>query len=112
MCAAAAELEHSCGPGLPRTLVPVGMNARIVVGEGPAALEAVRAYREAGPGGDVVLVSADEHLPYNRPPLSKDFVRGESEEEALPLEERGFITTTTLRSGSVPGHRRSTLAAG
>jgi NADPH-dependent 2,4-dienoyl-CoA reductase/sulfur reductase-like enzyme len=75
MCAAAAELEHSCGPGLPRTLVPVGMNARIVVGEGPAALEAVRAYREAGPGGDVVLVSADEHLPYNRPPLSKDFLR-------------------------------------
>jgi NADPH-dependent 2,4-dienoyl-CoA reductase/sulfur reductase-like enzyme len=47
----------------------------VVVGGGPAALEAVRAYREAGAGGDVVLVSADEHLPYNRPPLSKDFLR-------------------------------------
>lgn len=35
-------------------------------------------------------MSADEHLPYSRPPLSKDFLRGESEEEALPLEERGF----------------------
>ena len=62
----------------------------VVVGGGPAALGAVRAYREAGAGGDVVLVSADEPLPYNRPPLSKDFLRGESEEEALPLEERGF----------------------
>ena len=45
---------------------------------------------EGGAGGDVVLVSADEHLPYNRPPLSKDFLRGESEEDALPLEDGGF----------------------
>jgi NADPH-dependent 2,4-dienoyl-CoA reductase/sulfur reductase-like enzyme len=62
----------------------------VVVGGGPAALEAVRAYREGGADGDVVLVSADEHLPYNRPPLSKDFLRGESEEDALPLEDGGF----------------------
>ena len=62
----------------------------VVVGGGPAALEAARAYREAGAGGQVVLVSADEHPPYNRPPLSKDFLRGESEEDALPLEDAGF----------------------
>ena len=62
----------------------------VVVGGGPAALEAVRAYREGGAGGDVVLVSADEYLPYNRPPLSKDFLRGESEEDALPLEDGSF----------------------
>ena len=62
----------------------------VVVGGGPAALAAVRAYREAGSGGDVVLVSADEHLPYNRPPLSKDFLRGESEEDDLPLEDEDF----------------------
>jgi NADPH-dependent 2,4-dienoyl-CoA reductase/sulfur reductase-like enzyme len=37
-----------------------------------------------------VLVSGDEHLPYNRPPLSKDFLRGESEEDELPLEDQGF----------------------
>jgi len=62
----------------------------IVVGGGPAALEAARAYREAGAGGEVVLVSADDFLPYNRPPLSKDFLRGESEEDVLPLEDGGF----------------------
>ncbi len=62
----------------------------VVVGGGPAALEAARAYREAGGGGQLVLVSADEHLPYDRPPLSKDFLRGESEEDALPLEDVGF----------------------
>jgi 3-phenylpropionate/trans-cinnamate dioxygenase ferredoxin reductase subunit len=62
----------------------------VVVGGGPAALEAARAYRQAGAGGDVVLVSADEYLPYNRPPLSKDFLRGESEEDAFLLEDAGF----------------------
>ncbi len=61
-----------------------------MVGGGPAALEAARAYREEGAGGEVVLVSADEHLPYDRPPLSKDFLRGESEEDALPIEDEGF----------------------
>jgi 3-phenylpropionate/trans-cinnamate dioxygenase ferredoxin reductase component len=70
--------------------VPVSAERLVVVGGGPAALEAVRAYREAGAGGDVVLVSADEYLPYNRPPLSKDFLRGESEEDALPLEDGDF----------------------
>jgi NADPH-dependent 2,4-dienoyl-CoA reductase/sulfur reductase-like enzyme len=62
----------------------------VVVGGGPAALEAARAYRQEGADGEVVLVSGDEHLPYNRPPLSKDFLRGESEEDALPLEDEDF----------------------
>ena len=53
-------------------------------------MEAVRAYREEGADGEVVLVSSDEYLPYNRPPLSKDFLRGESEENVLPLEDGGF----------------------
>ena len=69
---------------------PVTAERLVVVGGGPAALEAVRAYREEGADGEVVLVSADEYLPYNRPPLSKDFLRGESEEDALPLEDGGF----------------------
>jgi 3-phenylpropionate/trans-cinnamate dioxygenase ferredoxin reductase component len=62
----------------------------VVVGGGPAALEAARAYRQAGADGEVVLVSADEHVPYNRPPLSKDFLRGESAEDDLPLEDGDF----------------------
>jgi 3-phenylpropionate/trans-cinnamate dioxygenase ferredoxin reductase subunit len=62
----------------------------VVIGGGPAALEAARSYREAGADGEVVLVSDDEYLPYNRPPLSKDFLRGESQEDALPLEDGDF----------------------
>ena len=62
----------------------------IVVGGGPAGLEAARAYRQAGADGEVTLLSADEHLPYNRPPLSKDFLRGKAEEDSLPLEDHDF----------------------
>ncbi|MEP7091207.1 MAG: FAD-dependent oxidoreductase [Nocardioidaceae bacterium] len=62
----------------------------VVVGGGPAGLSAARAYREGGGRGRVLMVSADRHPPYNRPPLSKDFLRGESEASALPLEDPSF----------------------
>jgi 3-phenylpropionate/trans-cinnamate dioxygenase ferredoxin reductase component len=62
----------------------------VVVGGGPAALETVRAFREAGGAGPVSVVSVDVHPPYNRPPLTKDYLRGESKADDLPLEDDGF----------------------
>jgi 3-phenylpropionate/trans-cinnamate dioxygenase ferredoxin reductase subunit len=62
----------------------------VVVGSGPAGLEAVRGYRDAGGDGEVVVLSAEEHLPYNQPPLSKEFLRGEANEDDLPLEDEDF----------------------
>ena len=60
--------------------------ARIIVGGGAAGHAALKAFRAAGSAGRVVMVSEDTAAPYNRPPLSKDFLRGESTEDALPLE--------------------------
>ena len=51
----------------------------LVIGGGPAALAAATAYRDHGGQGSVVVASADDAAPYARPPLSKDFLRGESE---------------------------------
>jgi 3-phenylpropionate/trans-cinnamate dioxygenase ferredoxin reductase subunit len=51
----------------------------LVVGGGPAALAAATGYRDHGGDGAVVLVSDDTAAPYFRPPLSKDYLRGESE---------------------------------
>ena len=51
----------------------------VIVGGGPAALSTARSYREAGGGASVELVCAEPHLPYNRPPLTKEFLRGELE---------------------------------
>lgn len=57
----------------------------VVVGGGPAAHAAALAFRDAGGTGSVVLLSADTAAPYNRPPLSKDYLRGESDAASLPL---------------------------
>jgi NADPH-dependent 2,4-dienoyl-CoA reductase/sulfur reductase-like enzyme len=46
----------------------------VVVGASLAGLRAVEAARRAGFTGAVTLVGAEEHLPYDRPPLSKGFL--------------------------------------
>lgn len=57
----------------------------LVIGSGPAGVSAVRGYRDAGGTGAVLLVSSDEHPPYERPPLSKDVLAGESAPEPQPI---------------------------
>ena len=64
--------------------------ALLVIGGGPAGHAAAAAFREVGGSGRVVLVSAEAVRPYFRPPLSKDYLRGESGEEELPLEDEQF----------------------
>lgn len=43
----------------------------VVIGAGLAGGRTCVALREAGFGGKIVLIGAEEHLPYDRPPLSK-----------------------------------------
>jgi NADPH-dependent 2,4-dienoyl-CoA reductase/sulfur reductase-like enzyme len=49
----------------------------VVVGASLAGLRAVEAVRGDGFEGSVTLVGAEEHLPYDRPPLSKDHLAGD-----------------------------------
>lgn len=62
----------------------------LVIGGGPAAYAAVRGYRDAGGDGPVTVVSAEQVPPYHRPPLSKEYLRGEAGADELPLAEAGF----------------------
>jgi len=64
---------------------PVMTAALLIVGGGPAAHHAALAYREHGGAGPVLLVSDDDTPPYFRPPLSKELLRGETEESELLL---------------------------
>lgn len=59
----------------------------VVVGGGPAGHSAARAYRAAGGEDEVVLITDDDRPPYSRPPLTKDFLRGESSEDELPMDD-------------------------
>jgi NADPH-dependent 2,4-dienoyl-CoA reductase/sulfur reductase-like enzyme len=57
----------------------------VVVGASLAGLRAAEALRERGFTGEVTLVGAEPHLPYNRPPLSKQLLAGEVDVESTAL---------------------------
>jgi 3-phenylpropionate/trans-cinnamate dioxygenase ferredoxin reductase subunit len=78
----------------------------VVVGGGPAAHAAVGAYREAGGRGPVTILAAEPELPYERPPLTKEFLRGELAREELALEPAGWYREREIeivRSTDVTG---------
>lgn len=64
----------------------------LVLGGGPAGFSAARAYRAAGGLGPVAIVSDEQRMPYNRPPLTKELLRGEATEDTLPLEEETWLS--------------------
>ncbi len=55
----------------------------LLVGGGLAANEALKQIKKLDPAGSVTLVSDEPVLPYDRPPLSKDFLRGDKPREKL-----------------------------
>lgn len=65
--------------------------ALLVIGGGPTGLSAARAYRDAGGDGSVAIVADEGRMPYMRPPLTKDLLRGESAEADLPLEDELWL---------------------
>lgn len=62
----------------------------VIVGAGLAGATAVTELREKGYGGGIVLIGAETHLPYERPPLSKGFLMGEQEFEETLVHDRGW----------------------
>ena len=105
---AADRAAADVGPDHP-SRVPLGMSARVpgagvgasgengrsgagsvvIVGAGHAGVETADALRRAGWDGPITLVDAAEHLPYQRPPLSKDYV-GDVDPAPLPLRAEAF----------------------
>jgi 3-phenylpropionate/trans-cinnamate dioxygenase ferredoxin reductase subunit len=63
----------------------------LAIGGGPAGLSAARAYRDAGADGAVAIVADEGRMPYRRPPLTKELLRGESAEADLPLEDESWL---------------------
>ena len=54
-------------------------NPFVIVGAGLAAAKAVEALRDSGYDGQVIVYGEEQHLPYERPPLSKDYLLGNAE---------------------------------
>jgi NADPH-dependent 2,4-dienoyl-CoA reductase/sulfur reductase-like enzyme len=90
----------------------------LVLGGGPAGLSAARGYRSAGGEGEVAIVTDEHRMPYQRPPLTKELLRGESTEAELPIEPEQWLTDAdvALVSGRAvrldAGARAVTLTGG
>ena len=72
----------------------------VVVGSGPAGVSAASAYQQAGGAGPVLLVSADPHPPYERPPLSKQSLHAPTEPELTPLAQADALDGVEVRLGT------------
>ncbi|MFW6773881.1 NAD(P)/FAD-dependent oxidoreductase [Nocardioides sp. CPCC 205120] len=60
----------------------------VVVGAGLAALRTCERLRAAGHHGPLVVLGEEAHPPYNRPPLSKEVLRGTADLDRLPFRQR------------------------
>ena len=63
----------------------------VIAGAGHAGVQAAASLREDGFDGEIVLLSDEQDLPYQRPPLSKAFLKGEMDIHGLPLRAEAFF---------------------
>lgn len=92
--------------------------ALLVLGGGPAGFSAAGSYREAGGRGPIAIVTDERRMPYHRPPLTKELLRGESSEDELPLAGEQWLAEhrVSLVSGRAvsidPAARTAALSGG
>ena len=64
-----------------------------IVGAGQAAAQAIYQLKQNEYPGEIILIGDEEQLPYQRPPLSKNFLAGEITEERLQLRPKEFYVS-------------------
>jgi NADPH-dependent 2,4-dienoyl-CoA reductase/sulfur reductase-like enzyme len=79
------------------------MKPVVIVGAGHAGVAAAAALREEKYSGPIVLVSDESHPPYQRPPLSKAYLKGSLSRESLVL--RGLAFYGNQRIDTILGDR-------
>ena len=74
----------------------------VIVGGGLAGAKAAQALRDEGFDGRVVLIGEEDVAPYERPPLSKDYLRGDAGRDAIWALEEGWYEANDveLRTGT------------
>ena len=67
------------------------MTGLVVIGASYAGIQSALAAREAGYAEDIIVICDETWLPYQRPPLSKDFLLGGTTEDKLVLRNETFF---------------------
>lgn len=87
----------------------------VIVGTGHGGVQTADAVRRLGWQGDVSLIGAESHLPYQRPPLSKSFLSGHSDPAELAFhpaehyEARHIALRLAQRVSTIDRERRVML---
>ena len=62
----------------------------VIVGAGHAGFQVAASLRQSGFAGPVVVINDEAHLPYQRPPLSKAYIKGTAGPESLFFRPEKF----------------------
>lgn len=85
----------------------------LVIGGGQAAAQAIASARQWGFAGKIRLIGEEDALPYQRPPLSKAYLKGEMDEERLYFKsadwyaEQDVETSLGVRAEAIDRETRS-----
>ncbi|MGZ4574814.1 MAG: NAD(P)/FAD-dependent oxidoreductase [Mycobacteriaceae bacterium] len=95
------------------------MGTFVIVGAGLAGAKAAEALREQGFDGRLVLLGDEPDAPYERPPLSKDYLQGKVARDSLFVHTPDWYTRndvelrlSTTATGIAPDSKHITLADG
>ncbi|MGN6751707.1 MAG: NAD(P)/FAD-dependent oxidoreductase [Intrasporangium sp.] len=96
-----------------------GQTSYVIIGGGLTAARAVEGIRESDPDGVITVVAEENHLPYERPPLSKGIMLGKDEEDVVFPHDKAWYDEqhVELRLGTAataidPDAHTVTLASG
>ena len=83
------EAENRRTPAMVRR-DPTDGRTFVILGAGAAGNAAAETLRQDGFGGRILMITREQHLPYDRPNLSKGYLSGEAGPEALPWRTAEF----------------------
>jgi 3-phenylpropionate/trans-cinnamate dioxygenase ferredoxin reductase component len=69
----------------------------IIIGAGQAGLQVALSLRQGGHEGEIMLFGDEPHLPYQRPPLSKAYLKGTATRESLSFRTEEALTALGLQ---------------
>jgi 3-phenylpropionate/trans-cinnamate dioxygenase ferredoxin reductase subunit len=87
------------------------MERVVVVGAGLAGLRTCEGLRARDYAGEIVLLGDESHLPYDRPPLSKQFLAGEWPLDKVWLRQHDQLEALALDRRQGPDNRATSLDA-
>src|SRR5258707_14129035 len=69
----------------------MSQNAVLIVGAGHAGFQLAASLRQHGFGERICVINDEAHLPYQRPPLSKAYLKGEGRPDSLMFRPDKFF---------------------